>query len=159
MSEIISRLWIGDKHDSQNWDFIKNNNINLIINVTKHLPNLFIRKNIEYLRFPINDPGPNLDENQMDVKYMINNYDIFLFYLRNQHSLGKKILIHCNSGNQRSVTLVLLYLISINKFTKPIDKFNDSLNIILSKRPSSFYNGTKINFKPVVIDILQSYNI
>ena len=63
ITEIINNLWIGNKNDAFNKEFLKNRNINIIINVSDDIP--FIEDeelNIEKIRIPISDKFKNKDD-------------------------------------------------------------------------------------------------
>ena len=158
-TQILQKLWLGNEATSQSYTFIKNNNIQVIINVTKHIP--FINANVYKIRIPINDPGflslhiekniiSNKEKyltlpfslNQPDINYLYNNLITILNFMNECINKNKTILIHCHAGSQRSAIIVAGYLMVYKKFS-----FRKAINFILSKRPLAFSYGTSINFK------------
>ena len=66
VTKIIDGLWLGNYQISQNKNFIKQNNISVIINCTKDLPFLTGVKEIKYMyRIPIDDNLQNSEIYEM----------------------------------------------------------------------------------------------
>jgi len=136
-NKITENIWIGDKKSPFDENFLKDNNIKLIINVTRVVADTDI-ENITTYRIPI------MDRNQK--KYhdiMINKFDD-VYNLIEKHSLNNDgILIHCVSGSQRSPTILALYLMKKYKITSKKAK-----KIIRSKRINALLLSK--NFQPVL---------
>ena len=108
ITEIISNLWISNFKDLKKSDkFLKDKNIQLIINCTNELPFLKIMNNIKKIRYKINDTS------------IINNNYIFklnkLIHKYRDNDVG--VLIYCHSGTQCSPMLVCCYLIQYSKIS------------------------------------------
>lgn len=147
--EIMPGIWLGDETSSQDADFIKANNIEVIINCTKHIDSNF--KNIDYYRIPINDPGPTSDPDQEDNVLMLKHLTYVIPYINEAKSKNRVILIHCHAGRIRSASVLLCYLL-IHVFTmgEKKDRLKDALACIISKRPQAFHYGTATSFKPAI---------
>lgn len=104
MSKLLENLWLGDIQDAHNTQFIKSNNINVIVNCTKGLSFIDLPIPFKY-RIPVND---DLQEQSFQEMYIALTYIIPV--LVTHISRGDRILIHCYAGVQRSaiVTLALL---------------------------------------------------
>lgn len=104
MSKLLENLWLGDIQDAQNEQFIKSNNINVIVNCTKGLPFIDLPISFKY-RIPVNDDlqGQSFQEMYVALTYII---PVLVTHINR----GDRILIHCYAGVQRSaiVTLALL---------------------------------------------------
>ena len=125
-NEIIKNLYIGSIESSENFDFIKQNNISVIINCTKDINDKFslnLLKPIEdapenvqkwlynnsyyikYYRIPVDDNGKE-EEIINFYKYVIKILPI----IYNAYNNGKNILVHCLAGNQRSAAFVAIFV-------------------------------------------------
>ena len=94
---IIDNLFLCDMNDAKSFEFITNNSINKIINVTLDVPNYF--DNINYLNIKIDD--------SKDVELNIYFDTIFNFIKEDKK---QNILIHCRQGKSRSASFVISYL-------------------------------------------------
>ena len=122
---IIPYIYIGNLNISQDYHFIKENNIKLIVNCSRHIP--FIENwDCEKVRIPIDDN--RIFKNNDILKYL----DI-LEKIDEYRRSKQNILIHCRAGSQRSANIILLYLTKNLK----ID-FETSYNILKLKRPICF---------------------
>tara|TARA_B110000208_G_scaffold105754_1_gene131206 strand:+ start:371 stop:1078 length:708 start_codon:yes stop_codon:yes gene_type:complete len=131
--EIIPNLWLGNKNAALDNNFLKNNNIKLVVNSTKDIP--FNNLNIEKIRLNVNN------KNKM-LKYtdLINNK------IDQYRKENDGVLVHCNKGLQRSPALVGNYLLNNNRnlsLEDVIKLISNKRNIIF--RPNSNYKNT-MNF-------------
>lgn len=159
-NEILPGLWLGNYHSALDPEFIKKNNINMIINCTKTIP--FIQETIqsvdllhlETYRIPVNDSLLQQDFILMEKYFRI----VVPLLLRKWTIEKKNILIHCHAGKQRSaiVTAALLKVlidnnyINLTEIPKGIDQqkqFEYICNYLLLKRPNVFTYGFRINFQ------------
>ena len=102
--EIIPNLWLGDYKSSQDIDSLENNNIQLIINLSKNLD--FIKNDkITKYRIPIRD-NLSKESNIGMIAHFDKAYKLIDDALQN----NKSVLIHCRAGVQRAATLTALYL-------------------------------------------------
>lgn len=158
MSKIIENVWLGNINDSQNENFMKQNNINVIVNCTKDIP--FIQSIHFKYRIPVND---DLQEKSFKEMYVAMKYIIPV--LVEHVNRGDRIFIHCFAGMQRSaiITLALLTAITYKEVfnnTKPdnilIQKYCNNLkNYMSSHRPIVFTPG--MNFRPSYTKWLNEY--
>ena len=163
--EIIPNLWLGNHRSALNIEFLKKNNIKLIINCTqnksfinctqnKSFINADINQemNIETYRIPVND---SLLEK--DFLLMQKYFQIIIPLLLRKYTIEKKnILVHCHMGKQRSAIVVAALLkvlldykyidLSIGNIDKK-KQFDYICNYIVLKRPQAFTFGYRINFK------------
>lgn len=130
--EILPGLWLGNMYAAKNINFLKQNNIKNIINVTKVIPNYFVNSDIKYVRIPI------IDKKICD-KNLINIFDISGKYIYKKLKNKENILVHCKRGHQRSACIIAAFII---KYLK-IDIL-DTLKFIKSKRKCAFYRKTCI---------------
>lgn len=153
VNQIIPRLYLGNYKAALDSDFIKDNNIDIIVNCTPNIP--FINntdiENIEFIRIPVED---SLLEK--DIILMEEYFNYLIPYLHDSYNNNKNILIHCYAGKQRSAIVVAALLknlldthsinINLTNESKKGD-FYKIINYIISKRPQVFTYGFKINFK------------
>jgi protein-tyrosine phosphatase len=147
MSFIVDRLYLGNIKDAANHDFMIQNNIEVIVNCTKDIPNYFEHStNIKYFRVPIED---NLKECEMaNFNYHARQ---LLPLLYDDYMSGKTLFIHCFAGMQRSAALVLLFIIYLNKRNhNKCMSVSDAQFFVLSKRPLAFNYGMHMNFEEPV---------
>ena len=155
VDEVIPNLWLGNHRSALNIEFLKKNNINLIINCTPNKS--FIKEDllkVEKYRIPVND---SLLEK--DFLLMQRYFQIIVPLLLRKYTIEKKnILIHCHMGKQRSAIVVAALLkvlldykyIDLDKVPNIVDKkkqFYYICNYIVFKRPQAFTFGYRINFK------------
>jgi len=146
-NKISNYLYLGNYNAACDIDFIKNNEICLVINCSKDLkfPEFYNYLNIEYYRIPINDSN-TYDDNKIlndNIDYVINLIDKF----RNEK---KNVFVHCYAGIQRSAAVILSYIIYRLKidYDNDIDKdkfknisYDKLKSFLKNKRPVVFKNG------------------
>jgi rhodanese-related sulfurtransferase len=124
--EIIPRMWLGNVRASQDEDFIRRENIDVIFNCTKDLP--FLYDIPKQYRVPVDD---NLQEEE------IRNIELWspeiAHKLLTMYNKGHTILVHCYAGMQRSAACVAILLIALKHM-----KAEDAMNYIRSRRPVAF---------------------
>lgn len=157
-NEILPRLWLGNYHSAHDPEFIRTNNINMIINCTKTIPFIQeIQSNfglIETYRIPVNDSLLQEDFILMEKYFRV----VIPLLLRKWTIEKKNILIHCHAGKQRSAIVAAALLkvlldnnyINLTEIPKGIDgnkQFEYICNYLLLKRPNVFTYGFRINFQ------------
>ena len=156
-NEIIPNLFLGSIESSQNFDFIKNNNISVIVNCSKDIEDSFslnLLKPIEdapidvqnwlyensyyikYYRIPVDDNGKD-KEIENFYEYTVKLLNI----IKNEYDKTKKILVHCLAGNQRSASFICAFIMLYKNLS-----LNESIKLLLDKKPNVFFFGSKINF-------------
>lgn len=161
-------LWLGNYKSALDSKFLIDNNISVIINVSKDMP--FIYEDIELeqtpcinhletLRIPVDD-----SRTEKDIILMEQYYPIAIpFVLQKLIIENKNVLIHCHAGAQRSSSLVvaILYVILLNSYMSSYifnlkcdphcvtkeELMKCIINYVLERRPQSFTFGYRINFK------------
>lgn len=118
LDKVIDGLYVGDAVAANNLAILKEKDINILISMVP-ISNHF--ENIEYHSFLIND---NRNEN-ISIYFEEINRIIY----SNKH---KNILVHCENGVSRSVTIVLAYLLKNNYTLK------EALIQIKTNRTSTF---------------------
>lgn len=93
------KLFIGNADNARNVKVLKNLGITHVVNVTKNIGNY--SQDIEYLNVPVDD-----DESENIIQYM----QISNEFINNAISQNGRILVHCNKGCSRSVTIVIGFL-------------------------------------------------
>lgn len=155
--QIINRLWVGNYKSSLDLEFLKKNNINVIVNCTPDVP--FYNEiyddtglQIETFRIPVYD---SLLER--DILLMEEYFKIVLPFLVRKYVIEKKnVLINCVAGAQRSAIVcaallnVLIERDIIKSPSKSQDKkeqFKKITSFLMSRRPRMFAYGASVNFK------------
>lgn len=132
--EIISGLFLGNRHASHDMDFLTKNQIGLIVNCTKSLPFQTSIKTIETLRVPVDDI---LDPKDSIV--LLSWMPHILQVLSTALLSRKRVLVHCRQGRQRSATVVACYLMLVNNWG-----VKQSIVFVNRKRQVAF--RPKVNF-------------
>jgi len=100
-SQILRNLWLGNREDSMNLKLLRSLGIKYILNATAQLDNCF-EGQLKYLKINVKDKeGVEL------TPYFEKCTD---FIARGVNDGG--VLVHCIAGASRSVTFVLVYLMS-----------------------------------------------
>tara|TARA_B100001094_G_C17539235_1_gene488277 strand:- start:39 stop:449 length:411 start_codon:yes stop_codon:yes gene_type:complete len=120
-TEIISGLWISDINGSFDNNFLKDNDISILINCTLNygFPDLNVKK----LRVPLSN---NLTPSE-DLQLLKKNKDKIIEYIY-EHINFSNILIYCYDGLLISPLIVSLFLIKMGGISK-----DDIRSILKSK--------------------------
>lgn len=104
-NHIIDNLYIGSAFNAADYNWLKANQIDIIVNVTPSISNYYEKK-VEYHNYQIKD---------------LNDADLGPFYEKFYNLVEKnpkrRILIHCFAGRSRSASLVLYYMMRKYKYT------------------------------------------
>jgi len=121
-NELISGLWIGDTDILNSKQFMKDNQINIILNCTQlfDFPDL---DNIQKIRLPFS----NDTNSDTDLMLLRQNKNKILSFI-NDNIDNKNILIVCYDGKSISPFIIFLYIAEYSK----IDK-RSIYNIMLTK--------------------------
>ena len=118
---ILDRIILGNACNARNFYELENNDIGLIVNCSKDIPNYF-EPNIEYIRVYVED---KLDQDIYTfLDKTINYMDTYL-----KENPQKNIFVHCFMGSSRSATVIIAYLIKFRKYTR-----RDALLFLKQKR-------------------------
>ena len=124
---IIPRIYLGDHRAASNKKWLKDNNISVVFNCTKHLP--FDASIKHRYRVPVDDSLMEEDLKKMGIW----SFEV-VYKLWKQYQSGANILIHCHAGRQRSAAVVAMFLMFLTK-----KSLHEVINFIRSKRPVAFY--------------------
>ena len=141
-NKIINNLYIGNYESPSDKEFLKTNNIKLIINCTKNFK-YNLDDSINMTRLNITDF--NSPENNIIIASQINDIlDIINIYINSNEG----VLVHCHMGQQRSAMVVACYLMKYYKMN-----LEDAIKEIKKRR--------KFVFLPeaTFIDFLKYYEI
>lgn len=118
-SHICDHLYVGSAFNAADYNWLKKNEIDIIVNVTPSIGNYF-PKDFEYHTYQT----PDLRHGSLRPYYE-------KFYSLVLNNPGKKIFIHCFAGKSRSASLVLYYLMKKNGLN-----LDNAINYLKSRRPA-----------------------
>jgi protein-tyrosine phosphatase len=126
-NEILPNLWLGNARASMSEQFIAEKGIQVVFNCTKNLP-FSPMIPIKY-RIPVDD---NLEEEE------IRNMELWsseiAFKIMAEYKQGKRILVHCMAGMQRSAASIAFMLIAHLHM-----RGRDVMKMIKEKRSIAFH--------------------
>ena len=138
--EILPGIWLSNKFDNFNNNFIKNKNINCIFS-TK-----MIKTNIEFVYIPFNlNTHNNINKlNNLFIEYI---HD-FLSFINKKSKNFKNIIIYCESGIHIGPSIIAAYIIKFGnvlpnksiQYIKYKSKYAFINNIIFHKSLNFIYN-------------------
>ena len=94
---VMENLWLGNRDDALDVDWLKNHNIHAVFNCTK---NIDFAPGVKQYRFPI-------DDDEKDVDIMTHEAPRFVKKILKEMERGP-VLVHCIEGRQRSPAIVAL---------------------------------------------------
>lgn len=146
-NEIVPGLWIGGVRAAKNLKFLRDNNIQVIVNATRDIPNYYQNSDypVFYKRVPVDDSLLYSDVSSM--KYYLPNV---VNFIETELEKGKNILIHCQSGMQRSPIIAAAYVLKTKNLTP-----TEALKFVVAKHPQAFFYGTMPNFEKALISYHQ----
>ena len=140
-TEIIPNLWIGNILNSKNKEFLSN--IDIVINCSKNI--IFSSDKTKNLRVPIDD--------NLEKKEIVNLYkylDPITKYIQKNLLSGKRILVHCYAGKQRSASVICAYLIKYLKISyKEASEYMKSKRMIVFTPLPNFDGALKLFEKSI----------
>jgi protein-tyrosine phosphatase len=135
-TEIIPNLWIGNILNSSNKEFISK--IDIVINCSKNIA--FSSNKTKNLRVPIDD---NLEKKEIVALYKY--LDPITKFIHKNLLSGKKILVHCYAGKQRSASVICAYLIRYLKISyKEVSELMKSKRMIVFTPLPNFDGALKL---------------
>jgi protein tyrosine/serine phosphatase len=132
MSEIITNLYISDKHHVP----VFHTDYDLIVNCTPDIPFPIIHKSI--IRIPVYD-----DPSYAQKMLLIIKQKQVLETIHKHLWEGKTVLVHCHAGMQRSCAVVACYLVKYHDLTP-----DEAILYIKKRRPIAFMGN--VNFKETI---------
>lgn len=122
--EIIPGLFAGSKLDAANPEFMRRNNIGLIVNITRTVP-FYFQDSIPSIRVPIHHTR----------EY---NFNLSM-YLQQAAQLihatlmrGKNVLVHCVRGDDRAPIIVIAYLMTMRGMSE-----DDAIAYVKARKPDT----------------------
>ena len=107
MYHIIDNIFLSNLRDASNIGLINQNNIKIVIRLSEDINKSIYSNNIKFYNFEIED---NFLYKKKIIQFSIEIYDII-----NKNS-NVNILIHCNEGQSRSVSVIIFYLMTKYKY-------------------------------------------
>lgn len=104
--EIIPRVWLGNRYAAVDDEWLHDNNVDTVFNCTKDLP--FHESIRNRFRVPVDD---NLMSEEIDN--MTRWSPEIAYKIMREYKKGKRILVHCAAGMQRSAAAVTFFLITL----------------------------------------------
>lgn len=144
-NEIVPGLWLGNRRAALNDKWLRDNNISVVFNCTKDIP--FSTIPFYKYRVPIDDNLQNIEINNMTLWAPEIAFKILTEYFK-----GRKILVHCFAGIQRSAAAVTFALIVLKY---PINHIQ-IMEYIKSKRPVAFH--IQANFRKSIEEFEKYYH-
>ena len=126
--EIIPRVWVGNRFAALNDKWLTDNNIQVVVNATKDLPFSSSKLLTNTYRVPVDDNLQDDEINNMSKWSPEIGYKVL-----REYKAGKRILIHCAAGMQRSAAVMAIFLITLTGQTPAI-----VMSHIRKKRPITF---------------------
>jgi len=143
MSLILKNLFLGSASDANDFLFIKQNNIKLIVNVTKDIATDYSAlgfEDIKVIRIPIDD----IDTESLNTNNLLMST---LRTIKKYIDENKGVLVHCRAGVSRSASIVIAYLMKYHNLS-----FSQAQNYLRSKRPiinpNAGFITQLLNFNP-----------
>jgi protein-tyrosine phosphatase len=107
-SKILPRLWLGNKVDALNTQWLRENHITTVFNCTKDIP--FAEGILHQYRVPIDDSLL-----QEDIQKLTNWTPEIIYKVMVEYNRGATILVHCYAGVQRSAAVVAMFLMTLTR--------------------------------------------
>lgn len=126
------RIYVGNHVAAQDMKFLTENDITVIVNCAKELPNIY--SEVPFLRYynvPVYDNG-----DPKEVAKMCDYLPKIVEQIYKEVLNGRNVLIHCAAGAQRSCTVMAAYLIRYHKYD-----LNKAMQYIRDQREVAFFHG------------------
>jgi len=126
-SENLGALYLGDIIAAESALYLKQNNISCVLTVAK--TRLMLPKHLEVQTMVIavdDSPIVNLKK----------NFEECFNFIHQNRAAGKNVLVHCMAGVSRSATIVISYIMSLNKIG-----FEEAFKLVKEKRQLANPNG------------------
>ena len=126
---VIDNIYLSNLINATNFDLVKSNNINIVIRLSEDNNKNIYDDSVIFYNFEIED---NLLYKDTIIEYSKNIYAIIL------DNPDKNILIHCNEGQSRSVSVIIYYLCKHHNFNFE-NAYNYIKNIKSDIRPCNAF--------------------
>lgn len=126
--EIIPGIFLGNKEAAHDLQFLRRNNIRLVVNCTKDIPFQSSISTIENYRVPVDDKLAHEDSEKL-----LFLMPMILQKILSAHYNRSNVLVHCFAGIQRSATVVACLLMFMHRMTS-----EEAIVYIRSIRPIAF---------------------
>ncbi|NBU34013.1 hypothetical protein EB118_03585 [bacterium] len=137
VNQITRRIYLGNVQSAKSKKFFEDKKITAVLNCTKDIPNTFSKKDVEYMRIPVDDSLKERDFELM-YKYM----PVICEFIHKHADIQKNnILVHCAMGRERSAIAVAAYFVCKHRMTP-----HDACKYVMDKRPEAFWYGKSVNF-------------
>lgn len=121
MVEILPNLFLGNKNDSTDHQCY-----DVVINCTKNLP---FHGNTEHIRIPVDDT-----HSDNDMREMLEHLPLSCEMIEKGLNDGRRILVHCNQGAQRSPCVVAAYIMTSRDISA-----DDSIEFVRQRKKDAFF--------------------
>lgn len=102
LSPVVPRLYVSGKNVARQLTELRKAGVTAIVNATPTLPNHFESEGILYKRIAVDDtPQDDLSA----------HFEAAATFIQEARSAGRSVLVHCQAGVSRSVSLVAAYLV------------------------------------------------
>ena len=128
--EIISGLYLGNKYNAIDENFLNSRKINIIINLSLDIPFIKNFNEIKKIRINLKNKFNNFEEKNKynnEFSYQIPN---LLTFIWENIQKGKNILIHDKNGKFSSISLILCFLMKYLKIN-----LNNAYKVLRIKIP------------------------
>lgn len=135
MSEVVPRLWLGGAGEAKELSAAAD----MVVNCTCDLP--FWNPMAYNVRLAVKDNGERTES--VKLFDMLEDDEVFEA-IHAALSAGKRVLVHCRAGEQRSAAVVACYVV----WRWRMDPL-DAIAYVRSKRPEAFLGGA--NFMDAIL--------
>uniref|UniRef100_A0A914HFH5 protein-serine/threonine phosphatase n=1 Tax=Globodera rostochiensis TaxID=31243 RepID=A0A914HFH5_GLORO len=108
-SKIFEYLYLGTEWNASNWEELKENGVQFILNVTKEVDNFFPDQ-FKYLKICVSDES---------TTELFMHWQRTYEFIREAKEKGAKVLVHCKKGISRSASTVVAY--AMKEYTWGLD--------------------------------------
>lgn len=128
-AQVIPGLWIGSIKDASDLDFLRKENVRLIVNCTKNVP--FYYDGASHARVDVDD-NPNENER------MLQKFPDIVMAIDKALMSGYSVLVHCFAGMQRSCAVATAYLMYLNARNGKNLPASRAMRFIKSRKSGAF---------------------
>ena len=99
---VAPNVFVGSRRDAEDRDFMRRNDIRLIVNCSRDIP-MFFDRDIKSYRVPV-------DDDPSDAPIIARYLPIAALMINDVTRYGHNVLVHCHAGMNRSATVAAGYL-------------------------------------------------